>query len=408
MRIKIQTLISQLLVFYILIITDTLIFATHINKQLEKFSEWSIVVITFLLIFRYVLDKKKSIRELLPFGIVIVSLIVSMIYNNDFTGGYILKILIVVFGFIYTSYYSYEYFVDVYLRIMKWIMISSLALYILRLASVDLSFLPILYNTKGMAFYSIYIANIHVNISGLLRNIGPFWEPGVYSAYLCIAYYFSLYSNRKINKWDIILTIISIVLTFSTAGIIVLLVISISYLFSREKFSNKKVKWLIVFSVIIIAIVILENGLIYDKLFYKFVRGTDTATFSSRWNSIWGNLIMIYNHPLLGGGPNKIASEMLLYLSTVEQTGKFHNLNTVLANFSIYGFAMGSYYLMAIAKFVKSTANTKISQAIAFVALILLLSSEGYTYSLFFNVIFFLQIRLLRPKDKLNSCRLKN
>lgn len=408
MKIKKQSFVGQILVFYIVIITDTLIFATYTNKQLEKISQWSIIVITFLFIFKYVLDKKRSNKGLISVGIVIISLIVSMLYNNDFTGGYVLKTLIVVFGFIYTRYYSYEYFVDVYLRIMKWIMISSLALYILRLASFDLSFLPILYNTKGMAFYSIYIANIHVNISGLLRNIGPFWEPGVYSTYLCIAYYFSLYSNRKINKWDIILIIISIVLTFSTTGVIVLLVISISYLYSREKFSDKKVKWLIVFSVIIITAVILENGLIYDKLFYKFVRGIDTATFSSRWNSIWGNLIMIYNHPLLGGGPNKIALEMLSYLSTVEQTGKFHNLNTVLANFSIYGFAMGSYYLMAIAKFVKSTANTKISQAIAFVAVILLLSSEGYTYSLFFNVIFFLQIRQLRSKDKVNSSKLKS
>ncbi len=79
----------------------------------------------------------------------------------------------------------------------------------------------IIYTIETKSFYDFQF----------FRNTGPFWEPGLYVAFLNIALFFNMLIQKKLLNRLNLLFIISIITAFSTTGTIVLFINIIIYLF---------------------------------------------------------------------------------------------------------------------------------------------------------------------------------
>lgn len=147
--------------------------------------------------------------------------------------GFFLNILI---GFMLMS--SMPNFLQYFVRCMFAISIVSIAMYFL----VYLPGNADLFRDYSVYEESIYIRQFHIgfyNFRGytadVVRNSGPFWEPGAFAGYLAFALYImALQSSNKRQSPIIALTlIVALLTTLSTMGYIAFLLVLFSFLFKK-------------------------------------------------------------------------------------------------------------------------------------------------------------------------------
>lgn len=91
--------------------------------------------------------------------------------------------------------------------------------------------------------YNLFYTQLYNPIEGglILRNCGPFWEPGAYQGFLNLALWFELSMDQVRDKyWKFRLTVIvaSIVTTYSTGGYIVLFAVFVLFAISDNTISQ--------------------------------------------------------------------------------------------------------------------------------------------------------------------------
>ena len=132
------------------------------------------------------------------------------------------------------------------------------------------------------------------------RLCGFFWEPGIYQIYLNI--FLILQLNKYKEKLWIFATILSIILTVSTTGYIILSIILLYELF-KKLHTTKNI--FIVIAVMIVAAVgfgygyKIVTGNISDK-----VSGENQGSFFARQADVIAGLTIAYENPLIGIGAN--------------------------------------------------------------------------------------------------------
>lgn len=143
-----------------------------------------------------------------------------------------------------------------------------------------------------------YLSQIVVKHTIIYRNMGFFWEPGVLAVHMNILLFLSLYHKK--NKFGIIISTLTIFTTFSTMGLIVLILnyipIFINYL--------KKKPLLIPF---IIILSIYPAKFIADNIHHKFVNNKGSTI--SRFSDINTSIFIINQNPILGIGFNELKFE---------------------------------------------------------------------------------------------------
>lgn len=77
--------------------------------------------------------------------------------------------------------------------------------------------------------------------TGLIRNSGPFWEPGAFGGYLMLALIFNTLLHRTLFKKQNIIYVAALLTTFSTTTYLALLVFVMGYFFIHIK--NPIIKW---------------------------------------------------------------------------------------------------------------------------------------------------------------------
>lgn len=387
---KLYTFLLYVLTLYIIYATDSLFFSTNIQKNIVKFSQYGIIVLTFFMFFYYLVERKPKADFFLLILLCSI-LVIGMIATGDYTGGYFLKIFLFLFSFLFFQCFESEDFVKAYLNWMKIIAVVSLLAYAVGNFVSTIPFLPKITSVVGRNYISFVFTNVPEAIDLRNRNYGPFWEPGVYQGYLIVALMFSLFYKKKQTPWEILLYSITIVTTYSTTGITALAAVMAAYLLTQQKgkknFQMKCFLALIGFAGILY---IANNQEIWDLFFAKVEMGTESASFSSRWNAIAGNLTIAFQYPFFGAGPNRTARLIQEYVKTVNQTGTFFNVNTILVHFSVFGILIGIYFVWKVFLFAQRLANKWIlTELLLLVAFVMILSGENLVYSLFFNLIFF-------------------
>lgn len=376
---------------FVVCIYDNLLTTTYTDKSIGTFFNAVIVIISLLYFFFDSLLKKEISRSIVVCVIVICSIVVSTILNNSNVSAAATKSGILLFAVVFASNHSIEDFASKNRIIVGIISVFTLLLNLFYLCGADLSFLPLVSNTKGTLFYLGFVGNVHANSTSILRLSGIWWEPGVYAAYLVSSIALELYISKKINVFYISILILSLILTFSTTGYITLFILFISYLFS---FNGKRrfYPYLIVaVSLLITAIVVFSNSDVRELLFSKIYERDES--FKDRLYSIFGNFVVIGQNPLFGMGTIKSSEIITNFMIANGSTRSFSNLNTPLAYFAVFGLLPGFYFLVKVFGFVNCLGNTKIQKILLLITFLLILMSTNYLFSLFFTALFFLRRR---------------
>jgi hypothetical protein len=180
-----------------------------------------------------------------------------------------------------------EEFIPNYVKTMRFICITSMIAYLLFNA------IPGLYeylaqnafensgdwaSTRTIFIYQFSPINL------ITRNIGPFWEPGVFGIFINISLFFRLFILReKLNR--VLLEIISVITTFSTTNYLILFVL---LTFCYSFYSEHKIKLLYLFAIIALFVfVFLKSDFLNEKVMTQLgeaqftVRNTEEGRFVS-------------------------------------------------------------------------------------------------------------------------------
>lgn len=153
------------------------------------------------------------------------------------------------------------------------------------------------YNFGGLYFDTGY-AN---NMFGLTvyRMTGPFWEPGVFQIFLNYAL-FMLFKNEKINKGNVIIIIIDLFLTFSSAGWITACILFV-YRFYKNKKNDIKSKVILGIPILIVGVATILNVL-FLKFDESFINGKNGSSTYIRVNDILLSLRLFKENIVFGTG----------------------------------------------------------------------------------------------------------
>lgn len=122
------------------------------------------------------------------------------------------------------------------------------------------------FRVTSILYTQLYNLNNHGQV---LRNCGPFWEPGAFQGFINLAITIELLSNKMHDwKWNLRMLIFAttIITTYSTGGYIVLVLNFIYYLFTDNSIAKSNRIILLSSFLIIVLIVFLKIDFLYDKI----------------------------------------------------------------------------------------------------------------------------------------------
>lgn len=207
------------------------------NKGMVLFLFLSIFIISFLLDLRNV----SSLSQIS---------ILNLFFPMCFLLGYIISEKYTLNGF----YYILDKVIFVFAAL------SLLGVFIYTFIPTVVSYLPS-YNYYHTTHKTVFIFNILTNSStGVLqRNAGIAWEPGAFQFLVNLGLYAYLRTTNKTSLLKIAIYLAAVITTKSTAGILILLLITFKLILKDRKLR-----------VLIISSILVFSGLIIDELIYQY------------------------------------------------------------------------------------------------------------------------------------------
>ena len=226
--------------------------------------------------------------------------------------------------------------------------------------------------------------------TNMLRNCGPFWEPGMFAVFLNIA----LFLHNIVEKQDLplcnVILVTALVTTFSTGGYICGLLVLLLYIIIGRQ--NHIVSAVCIVLFIVLVQYFMQLEFIGEKAMdqsEEFEIGSD----ESRFGAFLTQLEMIKDHPVLGGA--KISDYSLYADNRTLASG-------TLLPFVNYGIPIGLCYmaimLQSLIELVKSKGQKVIAGVVFFVLLLVLSFSQTILLSLWMMTIIF--VGLITKENK--------
>lgn len=388
---KKKELTCFIIIFFVIYATDTMVIATNADPLVKNLSHILIIFLMFFLLLGYIKKSGSADNQFLALILACLFLYMSMIYTEDFTGGYILKMILFITGYFFVKNIELKKFSYVYIKCMYIIAIFSIIGFFLSFFIPRINVFPVITNISKNQYAFTLFNNIPIN-NLAYRNYGPFWEPGVYQAYLNLAVIFYLFVTPCFRPRVIFVLIFAILTTCSTTGYVVLFMVLCACFFKEKKFKMTNGK-LVISLLVICGIIIILLSPLRQILFRKFSpRSYEFNSFFSRFSSIYTNLILTFKYPIFGVGPNNVHSLALKLLENLKWSYQFSTsaqTNAILLNFSMFGVYAGLYYIINLWKFVSGIASSRLSFLILFAAICLILFTEPLTYSLLFHILIY-------------------
>ena len=225
---------------------------------------------------------------------------------------------------------------------------------------------------------TLYIFSIPLENVGLMRNSGPFWEPGRFTIYITIALAINLfYFKEKITSKKSIVCILTNITTFSTTGYVAMAVLFVGYIF----FSNVRKDYKIFSLAILFAVLCYVSRL--DFMTEKIAEQSLDDSSWSRFGAIAYHWSQIVQAPLIGFGPflpNVFANELLSSPNGLTDLMRY------------YGIPLSIVFYFLLYKGTKQYISNDSGGAnvVVFISLLLLCFSQTITYSPFFMILYFL------------------
>jgi hypothetical protein len=270
------------LAFLILFSTviSSLFFLQHRIKNTTFYSSLLVLFVLFsLFAINFTLATNlQSLRQYLFFGITIfTSVLVLFYYNNQ---------------------ESKTVFIDSLYFILKLVLFHAVFSFIAYFFIKDNLFLITSEYHETLTFnylfhYSPKDGTV-INLLGLdiARNAGIFWEPGILQGYLNLLFFLEI-SIYKRNKMLLALIIFAVLTTYSTTGLL-LLILQVGYFSQKLLKNNTKI---ILFIVLIIPLYYVFNSNLNEKIY-----GEGESSFQKRLFDLTQPFFIAMENPLTGVG----------------------------------------------------------------------------------------------------------
>ena len=338
----------------------------------------------------------------------IICILASQLINKDSSFAYELKIVYVILALVFVKSIDFERFTEAFVNTMLFIAFVSLVVYMTQI--LDIAWWRILPQTQRGNAYTMFVCIIPNGAYERMRNFGPFWEPGVYQAYLNVAILLLLFvretGKNKITKT--IVLVMAVISTLSTTGYICLCIIF--FLYYLEKIENRTLTpFDIVFIMIGISMMLyfIGSSNIFDIVFSKLSSGSKNRSTLTRLEDIKIYFPCWLKNPLFGYGITKSYNEAIsVYSSNVAFQNYFGvsfsgSTSTTMRELSGFGIIYGIMRLVSDWLFTSHLSNKKLIRSGFFCFFLILLNTEDFIYSLVFNIIFMYGIF---EKCRLNEC----
>ncbi|MCH7398343.1 hypothetical protein MM236_10100 [Belliella sp. DSM 107340] len=281
-------------------------------------------------------------------------------------------ILVLTFSYVFTNRFSFDQFSVFFIKMMKIISVISLIGYIiLNLTNLQLP-LSTFKNINDVEYYNgiIYFAIKSFSVwgnDGFKRNIGAFWEPGIFATYLLVAITLELWKTGKSTKLNLALFLITLLTTKSTFAYLMIFPIFISFLTINSVVSKKQyLLYLLILSLIILVYMNLNLILYFlnqlnPTIFGKLV--SESVSFNERIDSPLTNILIFKNNFLFGAGLGN--TENLFVLLT-------HGSQTSTSTYFLAAFGVsGVFYTISFVIGILSFDKVNIISRITFLTIVL-------------------------------------
>ncbi|MBE9585360.1 hypothetical protein IM792_12940 [Mucilaginibacter sp. JRF] len=235
------------------------------------------------------------------------------------------------------------------------------------------NFHVIIYNFHG--YY--YTKQLHEE-RAMIRNCGPFWEPGAFIGFLIFALFFLYLNEGTIKNRKGAVFVIAIITTFSTTGYIAFFA-CLPILLHKEFIKYR----VVIVPMFIIMIYFSFFGLEFlsNKIAYESKREDD----KSRFGAAVRDLSYFFERPIIGYGRNSNTD----YGKAITEGIATNGVTTCLASMGIIYFA---YYSFLILYSFKQLGKVYLKKRIMLIYLVYMLISFSEVY---YSLPFFISIAFL-------------
>ena len=247
-----------------------------------------------------------------------------------------------------------EMFIKQFSKIIRWIIYASI---VVMLVGTIFGRLPgVQYSEK---YYDYFIVTA-TSADG--RAMGCFWEPGVFASVIIMAMVLEIYfAESAISLQKIIVYCIGVLISRSTAGILLLLLMLVAFIWKRLKFSKSTFANFMFVVVTVLVILGYENFFSYlnelnPEIFGKLV-DSGLGSTATRMNAPMANLKIFAYSPVYGFGFTDAATIFTEFLKDTGADKIFAQTSTSTQILASIGFLGLAYTIMAIMPFLKHKKN---------------------------------------------------
>lgn len=275
------------------------------------FSNWAYLlfpVVLFLYIKRGYKVNGKMLSVVIAFAVLFA--MQAFMWNGPVTS--IIQPTLQVFTLLLFARIIYPNFNRIFVNIILFFAITSLIIWCISMVPAGYNFMFSLsqslpqYGVEnlwevrdlGETMYTCYFfsyGTIESNID-IVRNYGPFWEPGRFTIFLTIALMIRLYNNPKFDRKNIILLLADIT-TFSTTGYIALAILFVGYIATLKKSVGTKFVFIAIIAIAIHQM--LKLDFMSDKISDQM---NDLQNTDSRFGAMAYHFMQISQSPIIGFG----------------------------------------------------------------------------------------------------------
>ena len=390
---------------------DTFLFGTNINSNMLDIPKVLIGVYILYEVVRFLATKSK-INWVIIIGLGMTALmgIISLLHADPMKL-IIVKCAYIISALLLTLHYDLEEYAKAFIDVMVFFAIMALVLEVIAFVIPSFAYdLPRMTNSANNEITTMIFAGFQTDYlqEGGMRAFGIFWEPGVFQIYLNLALMMELFLKKRSDWRRIIIILGAVVITLSTTGYLASAWILGVYfiLEKRSAIITKKTIFIVLGALLVVigAICLIDFSYIMETVFGKFLDPKD-GSWIARAASVFVNLEIFLDHPLIGVGMEQINEEMVI--RSLEMFGKSttHNTNTLMYQFAAHGIFYAGLYTLGTCKFASRLSSKKIVKIALFIAILILYVGENLRYSMLPLILIFYGYQAKKSANNLKHKR---
>ena len=348
---------AKVLFFIILVIVNSGYMMQVSTGTAQTFIQYSTIIVFLLLAFYHFIVKRKIEKSGYNQNIFLmftVIALISMFVNGEQLTLYINQIAIVFIAFYIVDNYNENRIAEIYVRTMVLISVISLLFLIwIKLFGIPTPISMISTTATENECYN-YVIYFYPQLwdASLGRNRGVFWEPGLFATFIIIALVLEVLFAERISKLRVTILVITVISTFSTAGILLLIPTAIVYIDRLSEKSKKQTFILMLLWAVLILMVLYKDTLINalvsinSDIFGKLLGENNSKV--TRLGAPLLNWEIFLSHPIFGagiGGATTLFQQSKLQFLADSQTS---TSLFMLAAFGILGILYTVWWIMSI------------------------------------------------------------